>query len=61
VAAIRGVEIAPDELAAFVQMFRQKQKGSIVPDLEITGDKKPVIPDTALTDPNNQNDEEETI
>ena len=34
VAAVRGVEIAPDELAAFVRMFKEKQEGSIVPDIE---------------------------
>jgi hypothetical protein len=61
VAAIRGVEIAPDELAAFVQMFKDKQKGGIVPNLDIAEDKKSAIPDTALADQNNQNDEEETI
>jgi rubrerythrin len=34
VAAVRGVEIAPDELAAFVKMFKEKQQGGTVPDLE---------------------------
>ncbi|MCL2499789.1 MAG: DUF4315 family protein [Defluviitaleaceae bacterium] len=34
VAAVRGVDIAPDELAAFVQMFREKQNGGTVPNLE---------------------------
>jgi len=34
VAAVRGVDIAPDELAAFVQMFREKQQGTTVPNLD---------------------------
>jgi hypothetical protein len=34
VAAVRGVDIAPEELAAFVQMFKKKQQGGTVPNLE---------------------------
>ena len=33
VAAVRGIDIAPDELAAFVRMFREQQSGGAVPDL----------------------------
>ena len=35
ISAVRGVEIAPDELAAFVQMFKEKQQGGTVPNLEL--------------------------
>ena len=35
IAAVRGVEVAPDELAAFVQMFRERQQGGTVPNLEL--------------------------
>jgi hypothetical protein len=28
------VEIAPDELAAFMRMFKEKQQGGAVPDLD---------------------------
>jgi len=35
ISAVRGVEIAPDELAAFVAMFKEKQQGGIVPNLEL--------------------------
>jgi len=55
VAAVRGVEIAPDELAAFVQMFREKQKGGTVPDLD-TADTKPGITDTPLADSTSADD-----
>lgn len=34
IAAVRGVDIAPDELAAFMRMFKEKQSG-ILPDLEV--------------------------
>jgi len=34
IAAVRGVDIAPDELAAFMRMFKEKQDG-ILPDLEV--------------------------
>jgi len=34
VAAVRGVDIEPDQLAAFVKMFRDKQNGGTVPDLD---------------------------
>ena len=33
IAAVRGVDIAPDELAAFMRMLKEKQSG-ILPDLE---------------------------
>jgi len=35
IAAVRGVEIAPDELAAFVAMFKEKQKGGTIPNMEL--------------------------
>jgi len=64
VAAVRGVEIAPDELAAFVAMFRDKQKGGTVPNLDITADIKSGITETALADStladDNKTDEEES-
>jgi len=57
VAAVRGVEIAPDELAAFVKMFKEKQQGGTVPDLE--------IPDTEPANgtfaPTTNNDEEDSV
>ena len=33
ISAVRGVDIAPDEFAAFVRMFKEKQGGAL-PDLE---------------------------
>jgi anthranilate phosphoribosyltransferase len=56
VAAVRGVEIAPDELAAFVQMFKEKQKGGTVPNLE-TADTVPI---KGISDPKTNNDEEDS-
>ena len=47
VAAVRGVEIAPDELAAFVQMFKEKQQGGIVPNLDTTATD--IVSETAET------------
>ena len=35
VAAIRGVDIAPEELAAFVQMLKTQQQGGTVPNLDM--------------------------
>jgi len=35
VAAVRSVDIAPNELAAFVKIFKEKQQGRTVPDMEI--------------------------
>ena len=46
VAAVRGVDIAPDELAAFIRVFRQKQQGGTVPNLE-TSDKSEANTKTA--------------
>ena len=37
ISAVRGVDIAPDELAAFVRMFKEKQGGA-VPDLDTETD-----------------------
>ena len=57
VAAVRGVEIAPDELAAFVAMFKEKQQGGTVPDLE-TADTAPT---SAITIANINNDKEDSL
>ena len=64
-ATVRGVEIAPNELAAFVQMLREKQQGGTVPDLDIAADGKVGIsgatsPD-GTADPNTQNEKEDTV
>jgi len=52
-AAVREVDIAPNELAAFVQMFREKQRGMAVPDLDT---------ETAIASAQNtQSDEEDSV
>ena len=56
VAAVRGVDIAPDELAAFVRMFKEKQQGVTVPDLDV--DDMPV---KTISAAHPDNDEEEPI
>lgn len=55
VAAVRGVDIAPDELAAFVQMFREKQQGGTVPNLDTAAD----TPTKGV--PTTNNDEEDFV
>lgn len=35
IAAVRGVDIAPDELAAFMRMFKA-QHGSVLPEIDTT-------------------------
>ena len=57
VAAVRGVDIAPDELAAFVQMFKEKQKGGTVPDMGADL----VAPSGRNPDPDNMGNEEDSI
>jgi len=57
IAAVRGVEVAPDELAAFVLMLKEKQKGGTVPNLELTAET-PTKGDSA---PNPDNDEEDSV
>ena len=57
VAAVRGVEIAPDELADFVRMFREKQQGGTVPDLE-TAD---TLPTDSISTENTDNDKEDSL
>ena len=42
VAAVRGVDIPPDQLAAFVQMFKAKQEGGTVPNLETIAADMPI-------------------
>ena len=37
IAAVRGVDIAPDELAAFVRMFKE-QHGNVLPDIVVGED-----------------------
>ena len=65
VAAVRGVDIAPHELSAFVQMLRNKQQGGTVPDLDIADDGKVNTSGTASPDnkinQKTQNDKEETV
>jgi len=57
VAAVRGVDIAPDELAAFMRMFREKQQGgALVPDLE-----SDTMPTEGLTTATTKNDEEDSV
>jgi len=60
VAAIRGVDIAPEELAAFVQMFKAQQHGGTVPNLNvattpINADKTPQDGESAT---NNKTEED---
>jgi anthranilate phosphoribosyltransferase len=57
VAAVRGVEIAPDELAAFVKMFKEKQQGGTVPDLETTD----AVEINGVSAPTINNDEEDSV
>ena len=67
VAAVRGVDIAPDELAAFVKMFRQKQQGGTVPNIDTSGavgiadtsTAESDITGDSATDPNN--DKEDSV
>jgi len=65
VAAVRGVEVAPSELAAFVQMLREKQKGGTVPDLDTaTVGRVDIALEAApdcTTDLDTQNDMEDTV
>lgn len=53
IAAVRGVEIAPDELAAFVAMFRGKQQGGIVPNLELSAE----TPSKGVPEPKNEKED----
>ena len=58
VAAVRGVDIAPDELAAFMRMFKEKQQGgAIVPDLEAAETN----PMGGISANDNKNDEEDSV
>jgi len=54
ISAIRGVDIPPDELANFVQMFKAKQHGGTVPNMDIAE-----MPKRGVT--NTNNDEEDSI
>jgi hypothetical protein len=53
ISAVRGVEIAPDELAAFVQMFKEKQQGGTVPNLELPAE----TPTKGIPETNNEKEE----
>ena len=57
IAAVRGVDIAPDELAAFIRMFRAQQGGA-VPNLENTIPADEADP-TRQNAENPQNDKED--
>ena len=63
VAAVRGVEIAPDELAAFVQMFKDKQQGGTVPNLNTTTHNRITVtdamPGNGINDTDTNKDEED--
>jgi hypothetical protein len=56
VAAVRGIEIAPDELAAFMRMFKEKQQGGTVPNLETPE----AVPIPSISVPDTENDEEDS-
>jgi hypothetical protein len=57
VAAVRSVDIAPDELSAFVQMFKEKQQGVAIPDLSIVND----TPIKSFSDTHPDNDKEGSL
>jgi len=65
VAAVRGVEIAPDELAAFVRMFKEKQQGSTVPNMETAANSRINASDKTPKDNNSaqntENDKEDSV
>jgi len=54
ISAIRGVDIPPDELANFVQMFKAKQHGGTVPNMDIPAE----TPNKGIT--NTKIDEEDS-
>ena len=60
IAAVRGVDIAPDELAAFIRMFREQQGGAL-PNLDTSPNNE--APINVDTDSDNtekpQNDKED--
>jgi predicted nuclease with TOPRIM domain len=63
VAAVRGVEIAPDELAAFVQMFKEKQQGGTVPNMDAAAHNgispTDVMPEKGISATDTDKDEED--
>ena len=62
VAAVRGVDIAPDELDAFVKMFKAKQHGGTVPSLEKSSTSHTdtaTSPTTGISTTNHKNDKED--
>ncbi|MCL2546189.1 MAG: DUF4315 family protein [Oscillospiraceae bacterium] len=56
IAAFRGVEVAPEELAAFVQMFKDKQKSGTVPNLDLPTE----TPTRGAATPQTENDKEDS-
>ena len=56
VAAVRGIEIAPDELAAFVQMFKDKQQGGTIPNLDASAHSGIATIDTTFENSKNCTD-----
>ena len=57
VAAVRGVDIAPEELSAFVRMYREKQHDGTVPNLDTDTTKLT----NGTYEPNSNNDEEDSV
>jgi len=60
IAAVRGVDVAPDELAAFIRMFRAQQ-GSAVPNLDASPDNEttPNVDTNSDSTEKPQNDKED--
>ena len=54
VAVVRSVDIAPEELADFVRMFKEKQQGMTIPNLNIVND----MPIKDFSSPQSDNDKE---
>ena len=55
ISAVRGVDIPPDELENFVKMFKAKQHGGTVPNIDVPIE----TPTKGVT--NTKNDEEDSI
>jgi len=62
IAAVRGVDVAPDELAAFIRMFRAQQGGA-VPNLDTspnpTNEATPSVDTDSDSTEKPQNDKED--
>lgn len=59
IAAVRGIDVAPDELAAFVRMFREQQ-GAAVPNLEASPHGEAAASADTETESTPQNEKEDT-